>query len=666
MSNSANTSPTDQNIQISDVTTNNTSTTKHGFTPKYPNDATKYLDGTGAYSVPAGSATGTVTSVSVTTANGVSGTVATATTTPAISLTLGAITPTSIGTATTATTQTPADNSTKLATTAYVDNAILGQRTKEAVKYASIAVLPSIVYANGSSGVGATLTGVALGAISLDSSSPSVADRVLIKNQVSDFQNGIYIVTAAGSGAAVFVLTRATDFDQASDIQTGDTVFVTAGNTLANTTWTYNGIDSPTMGTTSLTFAQAAGPGSFTGGNGITITGTSIAINTAVTADLNTSQALTNKTYNGNTFTAGTGVLTIGASKTLTASSTFTLTGTDGKGINVGAATSGKILIGDGTNMVLSTSTIPTSAGSTANKVLLSDGTNYVLSTPTFPNASATSGKFIRSDGTNWIASTPTLPTSAGTSGKLLQSDGTNYIETTPTYPNSATTSKILVGDGTNIVLSTPTFPNASATSGKIIKSDGTNWVASTETYAAPGSSGNLLTSDGTNWTSAAAGGAGAMTLLHAAKGTNTSTSANTVDSIALSGLTQLDTIVIYFNCRQITQDNGNGISFYSSTDATILGRLSADGAMSAGQVMGGTVTLRCDQNSTTTYNMFTVSVINNGNSTTGTTSALTNLADKTFTTAWTSPWTLALHSDGMTSGGTLRYNWSVYKVAGQ
>lgn len=196
----------------------------------------------------------------------------------------------------TATTQTPADNSTKLATTAYVDNAILGQRSKEAVKYASTAALPSIVYANGSSGVGATLTGVALGAISLDSSSPSVADRVLIKNQVAPEQNGIYVVTAAGSGAAVFVLTRAIDFDQASDIQTGDTMFVTAGSTLANTTWTYNGIDSPTMGTTALTFVQAAGPGSYTAGNGIAITGVSIAIDTSVTVDKTTVQTLTNKT----------------------------------------------------------------------------------------------------------------------------------------------------------------------------------------------------------------------------------------------------------------------------------------------------------------------------------------------------------------------------------
>jgi len=46
---------TDAQLSTSDITTNNASTTKHGFAPKYPNDATKYLDGTGAYTVPAGS-----------------------------------------------------------------------------------------------------------------------------------------------------------------------------------------------------------------------------------------------------------------------------------------------------------------------------------------------------------------------------------------------------------------------------------------------------------------------------------------------------------------------------------------------------------------------------------------------------------------------------------
>lgn len=39
---------------LTDVTTGNVSTSKHGYAPKLPNDATKYLDGTGAYSVPSG------------------------------------------------------------------------------------------------------------------------------------------------------------------------------------------------------------------------------------------------------------------------------------------------------------------------------------------------------------------------------------------------------------------------------------------------------------------------------------------------------------------------------------------------------------------------------------------------------------------------------------
>lgn len=56
--------PAEASITFTDITTNNVSTTKHGFAPKAPNDATKYLDGTGAYSVPAG--TGTVTTVGFT------------------------------------------------------------------------------------------------------------------------------------------------------------------------------------------------------------------------------------------------------------------------------------------------------------------------------------------------------------------------------------------------------------------------------------------------------------------------------------------------------------------------------------------------------------------------------------------------------------------------
>lgn len=308
----------------------------------------------------------------------------------------------------TATTQTANDNSTKVATTAYVDNAISGTNYKEAVKYGSVAALPSIVYANGSSGVGATLTGVALAAISLDGASPGVGDRILIKNQVSDFQNGIYVVTQTGSGIAVFILTRATDFDQAADIRTGDTVFVTAGNTLANTLWSYSGIDSPTMGTTSLAFVQVSAD---------LIVGQSVILSGTTTRILYDNAGIL-----GEYTITGTGtVVVMQGSPTITTPSITT-------GFTIGgAAASGKFIVGNGTNFVASTSTIPTSAGSTANKVLLSDGTNYVLSTPTFPNASATSGKITISDGTNWIASTTVWP-NALTAGSVLYASATNTV----------------------------------------------------------------------------------------------------------------------------------------------------------------------------------------------------------------------------------------------
>lgn len=87
------------------------------------------------------------------------------------------------------------------------------------------------------------------------------------------------------------------------------------------------------------------------------------------------------------TVPASSATLTIADGKTLTASNSITLAGTDGKGINIGAATTGTILIGNGSNMVLSTSTYPSSAG-TNGFYLVSDGTNWTSAALT--NASAT------------------------------------------------------------------------------------------------------------------------------------------------------------------------------------------------------------------------------------------------------------------------------------
>lgn len=189
----------------------------------------------------------------------------------------------------TATTQTPADNSTKVATTAYVDAAVLGQNFKEAALVAATANLVGVYLSN-------VFTYTATGTNTIDGVTLALGNRVLVKNQTTTFQNGIYTVTTAGSLGVAGVLTRSPDANTSGEFKTGDSLFVTSGTVNAATTWAYTGVDSPTLGTDAITYAQVAGQGSFTAGNGIAITGTSIAIDTSVTVDKTTVQTLTNKT----------------------------------------------------------------------------------------------------------------------------------------------------------------------------------------------------------------------------------------------------------------------------------------------------------------------------------------------------------------------------------
>lgn len=143
---------------------------------------------------------------------------------------------------------------------------------KQSCTWATAAALPSSVYNNGSSGVGATITGLSLGALTVDGNSVAVNDRILVKDQVNAGTNGIYTVTISGSVGAVFILTRVTDFDQSSDIAEGDAIFIEQGSANTNTSWVLTTAGTVTVGTTPLNFAQTAGPITLTGavtGNGI-------------------------------------------------------------------------------------------------------------------------------------------------------------------------------------------------------------------------------------------------------------------------------------------------------------------------------------------------------------------------------------------------------------
>ena len=105
----------------------------------------------------------------------------------------------------------------------------------EAVKTASAAALPNTPsYSNGSSGVGATLTTSTQVRLVVDGVNATTGDRVLVQDQSTAAQNGIYDVTAQGaSGSAAWVLTRAVDFDGSptGQITAGESVYTLSGST---------------------------------------------------------------------------------------------------------------------------------------------------------------------------------------------------------------------------------------------------------------------------------------------------------------------------------------------------------------------------------------------------------------------------------------------------
>jgi hypothetical protein len=104
-----------------------------------------------------------------------------------------------------------------------------GFLTIDATKGATVGNLTA-TYDNGTLGVGATLTNSGTQAtFSVDGVSFSVGDRVLVKNQISTFQNGIYVISNVGSISTNWVLTRATDYDQAADIIEDQVILVNLG-----------------------------------------------------------------------------------------------------------------------------------------------------------------------------------------------------------------------------------------------------------------------------------------------------------------------------------------------------------------------------------------------------------------------------------------------------
>jgi hypothetical protein len=168
-------------------------------------------------------------------------------------------------------------NASDVAVKSYVDASSSGLNILAPSRLATAAVLPnSPTYSNGASGVGATLTAGSNTTLTVDGSVANLNDVVLVKNQASAFQNGIYTVTTAGGGVA-WVLTRATYFNTAALMKVGSYTFITAGSANLNASFTLQST-VVTVGTDALNFVQFSSGSTGTVTSAIIAAGTNISV----------------------------------------------------------------------------------------------------------------------------------------------------------------------------------------------------------------------------------------------------------------------------------------------------------------------------------------------------------------------------------------------------
>ena len=166
------------------------------------------------------------------------------------------------------------------------------------VRLTTAAVLPNTpTYTAGSTDLdGGTGTGAYLQASSnirlvVDGTNVVTNDRILVKNQATASQNGVYIATNQGSASVPWRLTRATDMNGSAIGQAtqGEVVGTLEGTVNYNQQFSISSIGTGTsgahlFGSDSITFQQITGTASFNAGDGLTVYDNTLSIGTAASS----------------------------------------------------------------------------------------------------------------------------------------------------------------------------------------------------------------------------------------------------------------------------------------------------------------------------------------------------------------------------------------------
>jgi len=339
----------------------------------------------------------------------------------------------------------------------YADSIAAGINFHQSVKYATTAALPAVTYANGTGGVGATLTANANGALTVDGYTfTSPADdgtRILVKNQASQLQNGVYTLTQAGDAGTPFILTRATDFDSAGSgvdqIDAGDFFLVTAGSANANTSWVQQTPLPITVGSTAIVFNQFGAPIVYSAGTGLSespsytfnIANTTVAAGnyggapTAMTLSINAQGQITSATDVS---------IAIAASQITSGQVAIAAGGTNG----TATPTAGAVAYGTGTAYAF------TSAGNSGD-VLTSGGAGAptfvaqsTLSVGTATNATNSTNVAVTTDATNATRYLGFYSATTGNLGTLVDADLT-YNPSTNTFTTGTVVATAGISGGT-------------------------------------------------------------------------------------------------------------------------------------------------------------------------------------------------------------------------